>query len=66
MSFRYHYIYYNKVVRNCNFDFVTSVGRQFNAPQRQIELLTLQLSVQTDKPFTIQMLAENLWRIFGL
>ena len=45
MSFRYHYFYYNKVVRNCNFDFVTSVGRQFNAPQKQIELLTLQLSV---------------------
>ena len=53
MSFRYHYIYYNKVIRNCNFGLVTSVGRQFNALQRQSELLTLQLSVRTDKPFTI-------------
>ena len=60
MSFRYHYVYYNKVVRNCNFDFVTSVCQQFIAPQRQTKLLTLQLSVQTDKPFTIQVLAENL------
>ena len=66
MSFRYHHIYYNKIVRNCNFNFVTSVGRQFNALQRQNELLTLQISVQTDKPVIIQVFAENIWRIFGL
>ena len=52
MSFRYHYIYYNKVVRNCTFNIVISVGQQINPLQKQIELLTLQLSVRIDKPFT--------------
>ena len=49
MSFRYHYIYNNKSIRNCNFNFVISVGRQMNALQRQIELRTLRISVRTDK-----------------
>ena len=48
MPSRYLYIYYNKIITNVNFDFVTSVGLQFNAPQRQIESLTLQLSVPTN------------------
>ena len=42
-----------KLYETATLIFVTSVGRQFNAPQIQIRLFTLQLSFPTNIPFTI-------------